>query len=42
MWVSSVMFYIFAIGDPLIYNEYIDHAILPDTFENLKAAENLT
>jgi unsaturated rhamnogalacturonyl hydrolase len=34
--------YVFAIGDPWIYNEYIDHAILPETFENLKAAENLT
>jgi hypothetical protein len=34
--------YVFAIGDPWIYNEYIDHAILPVSFENLKAAENLT
>jgi len=34
--------YVFAIGDPWIYNEYIDHALLPDSFKNLKAAENLT
>jgi hypothetical protein len=31
-----------AIGDPWIYNEYIDHKMLPDDFENLKAAENFT
>jgi hypothetical protein len=31
-----------AVGDPWIYNEYIDHAYLPADFENLKAAENLT
>jgi len=34
--------YVFAIGDPWIYNEYIDHERLPLSFENLKAAENLT
>lgn len=34
--------YVFAIGDPWIYNEYIDHAYLPESFENKKAAENLT
>lgn len=34
--------YVFAIGDPWIYNEYIDHAILPESFTNRKAAENLT
>ena len=34
--------YVFAIGDPWIYNEYIDHDRLPTTFENRKAAENLT
>ena len=34
--------YVFAIGDPWIYNEYIDHERLPVSFENLKAAENLT
>ncbi len=34
--------YVFAIGDPWIYNEYIGHAILPESFENMKAAENLT
>ena len=31
-----------AIGDPWIYNEYIDHAYLPADFENLKAAVNFT
>jgi hypothetical protein len=34
--------YVFAIGDPWIYNEYIDHDRLPGSFENYKAAENLT
>lgn len=34
--------YIFAVGDPWIYNEYIDHDRLPDIFNNRKAAENLT
>jgi hypothetical protein len=34
--------YIFAIGDPWIYNEYIDHDRLPVSFENRRAAENLT
>jgi unsaturated rhamnogalacturonyl hydrolase len=33
--------YVFAIGDPWIYNEYIDHDRLPASFENRKAAENL-
>ena len=34
--------YVFAIGDPWIYNEYIDHDRLPVSFENRKAAENLS
>jgi unsaturated rhamnogalacturonyl hydrolase len=34
--------YVFAIGDPWIYNEYIDHDRLPESFDNLKAAQNLT
>jgi unsaturated rhamnogalacturonyl hydrolase len=33
--------YVFAVGDPWLYNEYIDHLMLPDDFENLKAARNL-
>jgi unsaturated rhamnogalacturonyl hydrolase len=33
--------YVFAIGDPWIYNEYIDHDRLPVSFENRIAAENL-
>jgi unsaturated rhamnogalacturonyl hydrolase len=33
--------YVLAIGDPWLYNEYIDHAYLPESFENLKAAKNL-
>jgi unsaturated rhamnogalacturonyl hydrolase len=33
---------VIAIGDPWIYNEYIDHAYLPADFDNLKAADNLT
>lgn len=34
--------YVFAIGDPWIYNEYIDHDRLPESFDNREAAENLT
>jgi hypothetical protein len=34
--------YVFAIGDPWIYNEYMDHDRLPESFENRKAAINLT
>ena len=33
--------YVFAIGDPWIYNEYIDHWLLPQDFDNLQAAKNL-
>ncbi len=33
--------YVLAIGDPWLYNEYIDHWLLPESFENLKAASNL-
>jgi unsaturated rhamnogalacturonyl hydrolase len=33
--------FVFAVGDPWIYNEYIDHDILPASFDNRKAAENL-
>jgi unsaturated rhamnogalacturonyl hydrolase len=33
--------FVFAVGDPWLYNEYIDHAHLPTDFENLKAANNL-
>jgi unsaturated rhamnogalacturonyl hydrolase len=33
---------VLAIGDPWIYNEYIDHKMLPEDFENMKAAVNLT
>lgn len=34
--------FVFAVGDPWIYNEYIDHDRLPQDFDNRKAAENLT
>jgi unsaturated rhamnogalacturonyl hydrolase len=34
--------FVFAVGDPWLYNEYIDHDRLPIDFENRKAAENLT
>jgi unsaturated rhamnogalacturonyl hydrolase len=34
--------FVFAVGDPWIYNEYIDHDRLPKDFDNRKAAENLT
>jgi unsaturated rhamnogalacturonyl hydrolase len=33
--------YVLAIGDPWLYNEYIDHWLLHESFENLKAANNL-
>ena len=33
--------FVFAVGDPWIYNEYIDHKYLPEDFDNLKAANNL-
>lgn len=33
--------YVLAVGDPWLYNEYIDHVFLPESFENLKAANNL-
>jgi len=33
--------FVFAIGDPWIYNEYMDHDVLPASFDNRKAAENL-
>lgn len=34
--------YVLVITDPWIYNEYMDHDRLPESFENRKAAENLT
>ena len=33
--------YVMAVGDPWLYNEYIDHWLLPESFDNLKAANNL-
>ena len=33
--------YVFAVGDPWFYNEYIDNRKLPAGFENFKAAKNL-
>ncbi len=33
--------YVLAVGDPWLYNEYIDHWLLPESFENLKSANNL-
>jgi len=33
--------FVFAVGDPWLYNEYIDNRKLPEGFENKKAAENL-
>jgi unsaturated rhamnogalacturonyl hydrolase len=33
--------FVFAVGDPWIYNEYIDNHKLPKDYENYKAAENL-
>ena len=45
VYIAEVTFgkgYVLAVGDPWLYNEYIDHAMLPADFENLKAANNLT
>ncbi|MGD8778463.1 MAG: glycoside hydrolase family 88 protein [Ignavibacteria bacterium] len=33
--------FVLAIGDPWLYNEYIDTRRLPESFENYKAADNL-
>ena len=33
--------YVLAVGDPWLYNEYIDHRLLPVHFDNDKAAVNL-
>lgn len=33
--------YVMAVGDPWLYNEYINHWLLPESFDNLKAANNL-
>lgn len=33
--------FVFAVGDPWLYNEYYDNRKLPTEFENYKAAENL-
>lgn len=44
VFIAEVNFgkgYVLAVGDPWLYNEYIDHAYLPESFENLKVANNL-
>ena len=33
--------FVYAVGDPWLYNEYIDNRKLPEEFNNFKAAENL-
>ncbi|MGE5351908.1 MAG: glycoside hydrolase family 88/105 protein, partial [Acidobacteriota bacterium] len=33
--------FVFAVGDPWLYNEYIDNRRLPEEYENYKASENL-
>jgi lysophospholipase L1-like esterase len=33
--------FVFAVGDPWFYNEYMDNRKLPDGFDNREAAENL-
>jgi unsaturated rhamnogalacturonyl hydrolase len=33
--------FVFAVGDPWLYNEYVDNRKLPLEFENYKAAKNL-
>ena len=32
---------VFAVGDPWLYNEYVDGRRLPDQYENFKAATDL-
>ena len=32
---------VLAVGDPWLYNEYIGHKLLPESFDNMKAAQNL-
>ena len=32
---------VFAVGDPWLYNEYVDGRKLPAEYENYKAAEDL-
>ncbi len=32
---------VFAVGDPWLYNEYVDGRKLPSEYENYKAAEDL-
>ena len=33
---------VFAVGDPWLYNEYVDGRKLPPEFENYKAAQDLS
>jgi len=33
--------FVFAVGDPWFYNEYMDHRKLPGEFDNSRAARNL-
>ncbi len=33
--------FVFAVGDPWLYNEYFDHKKLPEDFQNFEAAKNL-
>jgi unsaturated rhamnogalacturonyl hydrolase len=33
--------FVLVVGDPWLYNEYIDHWLLPESFENLKVANNM-
>lgn len=44
VYMAEVKFgkgFVFAVTDPWIYNEYIDHKYLPQDFDNLKATDNL-
>jgi unsaturated rhamnogalacturonyl hydrolase len=33
---------VFVVGDPWLYNEYVDGRRLPSEFENFKAAQDLS
>jgi unsaturated rhamnogalacturonyl hydrolase len=44
VFMASVAYgkgFVFAVGDPWLYNEYIDNRKIPNDFENYKAGENL-
>jgi len=44
VFMASVQYgkgFVFAVGDPWLYNEYIDNRKLTEEFDNFEAAKNL-